>query len=514
MHRIRTTLAVLIATASLASAIDVLAQQISLQEAVARALERNLDLRSERFQPEISRQNIVIQDAAFDAKLTGTGTYGKTKDAYSGGTYDYQTGTMTPGGDGKNSNAGSASVGVSKLVSTGGTLGVQTSFDHDTSMSGGNYNFRPEDETGVYVTFTQPLLKGAWADVTLAELRKAKSALTAAQLSLRGKALDTVLDVSGKYWNVSYAHKSVELKKSSVEAAEKLLEETKAKHEAGLVSDVDLLQSQSSLSSKRQALTQARLNLAAAGDDLAAAMGSLLDEKGTAYSPETADLPSDFGHIQSFDDVWPKILSEDIDTLVQEESIRQADIDKHVADNGRKPQLDLSLKAGYTGAGDTEGDSYSSLNDRDGNMWTTSLNFSMPLGRREDVAKSRRASAQLEQAKIKLINVKQTLYKDARQAWRDIELGVERCESTKAAVEYQRQAFETAKAKYSSGLISFRELLDSETDYDNAQDDYIDALRNLAVARYKMARLDGSLPQLLKLESNPSMPSLEKPIKK
>lgn len=488
----------MLATSGLVSTLGADSPNVTLQEAVARALERNLDLRSQRFEPIVSRQDVVIQDAAFDTKLEASGSYGKSTDAYTA----------------QNSAAGSGSVGVSKTVSTGGTVELSSTFSHDTSMSGqSGYNYMPEDKSGLYVTFTQPLLKGAWADVTLAELRKAKSALTAAQLTLRGKALDTVLDVSEKYWNLAYSQDSVELKRTSVKAAEQLVEETQAKAEAGLASDVDLLQAKSSLSSKKQALTQAELDLSTAGDDLAEAMGTLLDEKGTRYNPGITALPTDLGGVGAFDDIWPKILSEDIDSLVQEEKVRQADLDRVVADNGRKPQLDVSLKAGYTGAGNTEGDAYSSLQDRDGNEWTSSLSFSMPLGRREDVARSRRANALLEQSKVQLISVKQTLYKNARQAWRDIELGVDRCESTRAAVEYQKQAFETAKAKYTSGLISFRELLDVETDYDTAQTDHIDALRDLAVARYKMARLDGSLPQLLQLDANSSMPTLDKPSK-
>lgn len=487
----------MLATSCVVVNLDAGDTKVSLQEAVARALERNLDLRAQRYEPEISRQNVVIQDATFDIQLNATGSYGKSKDAYSG----------------KNSNAGSSSVGVSKTVSTGGKVELETTFSHDTSMSGGNYNFMPEDQAGLYVTFTQPLLKGAWADVTLAELRKAKSALTASNLTLRGLALDTVLNVSEKYWNLAYAKESVEFKRSSVQAAEKLLEETTAKAEAGLASEVDLLQAKSSLSTKKQALTQAEMDLATAGDNLAEYMGSLLDEKGTTYNPEVASLPDDFAHMDTFDSLWPKILAEDVDTLVQEESIRQADLDKIVADNGRRPQLDVSLKAGYTGAGDTEGDSYSSLKDRDGNDWKSTLTFSMPLGRRSDIAKSRKASALLEQAKVRLINVKQTLYKEARQTWRDIELGVDRCAATRDAVDYQKQAFEAARAKYESGLISFRELLDAQTDYDTAQAERIDALRDLAVARYKMARLDGTLPQLLQVQGNPSLPSLEQPSK-
>lgn len=488
MHHTRILLAALTACGTPLLAQDTTpAVDLTLPQAVAQALENNFDLRVQRYEPKISADDVEIEKAAFDIQLTASAGIGSDKDAWTGESY----------------GNGSATVGITKQTATGATIGLETELEHTGTASVDSTN-------SLYATLTQPLLKGAWADVALAELRKSRSALTVAQMQLRSDALDLVEDVATKYWDYAYASAYAELSQSSVDAAEKLAEETQAKVDAGLASDVDLLQARSSLFTKQETLSQAKQDLAAAGDDLAEVMGSLMDSTGTAYLPHVTTLPTAVtDDVPDFTAEWPKILSEDLSGAMQEETVRQARIDANVARNARKPQLDLTLKAGYSGADYDESGAYDSLADRDGHSWNGALAFSMPFGRREDIAKARQADAQLQQARIQLSSVKQTLYKNARQAWRDIQLAVDRCGSTTSAVDYQQKAFDKAKVQYSRGLISFRELLDSQTDLDNARQEQLDALRDLAVARTSMARLDGTLPDIVRMTDTRTIPTVD-----
>jgi outer membrane protein TolC len=471
MHKLRlSVLALALATPAL------YAQQapggnLTLQEAVGMAVEKNLQLRIQRFEPLIASESVTVQDSAFDVQLNGSASAGTAKAPLTG----------------VERSTGGVSAGVSKLVSTGGTVSLNTTLDHD------NYYTSSSDATGIGLSFTQPLLRGAWADVTLAELRKSRSTLNEAHLQLRGDTLDLILTVSSDYWNLSYAYGRRDLLQSSVNAATKLVEETEAKAMVGLATDIDLLQARASLSDKKAALTDAELAIAKSGDELAQSMGTLLDMQGTSFRPAVASLPQDYSTAPEFESLWPVILAEDTDTLVQEEKISRADIDRVVARSDRRPQLDLTLSAGVDGAGDNEHDAYRSLHDRDGNNWSTGMKFSMPFGRRADLARYRQADSRLEQAKIGLISVKQDLYKRARQAWRDVQLGVDRCQSANARVEFQKQALERARVRYDRNLMSFRELLDAQTDYDDACLQQIAAQRDLAIARTTLARLGGTL---------------------
>ncbi len=477
MRSIPISLAVLFSAVPLASAAPS-GESLSLARAVDLALERNLGLKVQRYEPAISAGDVVIEEAAFDTQLTAGAGLGGDTIAATGAEY----------------GNGSFSAGASKKLATGATVELSTTLDHDTASATG-------DGAGVGVSITQPLLRGAWADVTLAELRKAKSRLTAAELQLRSDTLDLVLAVENKYWDLSYSAGYVKYAESSVQAAEQLVEEVRAKLSANRASDVDLLEAQSSLASKKNLLTQARQNQAKAADDLSVLMGDLMEREGTVYEPVVEELPRDVNPAPDFAALWPTILSEDISGLIRNETIRRADLDALVARSDRRPQLDLTLSGGYSGSGASEGDAYDSLDDRDGRTWKSRLAFSMPLGRRENIAKSRQAAAKLEQAKLGLLDSRQSLYQQARQAWRDVNMNLERCASTAAGVEYQEKAFEMAKVKYQNGLITFRELLDSQSDCDSARQDNLDALRDLAEARAALARLDGTLARTVAPET-------------
>ncbi|MFA5256995.1 MAG: TolC family protein [Opitutales bacterium] len=471
MHPLRISIAALLIAGSALKAQD--AQVLTLSEAVAQALHNNLDLRIQKYEPLIAKDTVKVQEAAFDIRLDASAGAGGDKSAL--------TGDAT--------SSGFATAGATKMISTGATVGLTTTLDHSPALA-------KDSNTALTASITQPLLRGAWSDVTLAELRKAQSSMTQSQLQLRSKALDLILGVSTQYWNLSHARENVELLKSSVHAAELLVEESRAKLDAGLATDIDLLQAQASLSEKQEALTQAELAIFAAGDELAQSMGTLLEQAGTSFNPSVAALPTDLSKSFAFEQIWPGILAADLDSAMQEEAIRRADLERIQASNGRLPQVDLVLETGLSGSDSSEKDSYDSLANGDGHDWSTTLKFSMPLGRRADIARSRQSQSRLEQAKIQLIAVKQALYKKARQAWRDVELGVDRCNSAKARVEYQSVALDRAKSRYSNNLISFRELLDAQKDFDDARLMYINALRDLAVARATMARLQGGIGEV------------------
>ncbi len=468
MHSIKTTILALLLAPTLLQAEG--EGMLTLQQAVSEALARNMDLRIQRYDPFIARQTLGVEEAAFDIILNA--------DA---GLYNANSAL-----DGSSTTKGSLSAGATKKTVTGATLGLTTTLDHNSALA-------KDSSSSITASISQPILRGARKEVVLADLNKASSQLSQAQLQLRSNALDLVLEVNTRYWNLSYAKQQVRLLESSVKSAELLLDESRAKLKAGLVSEIELLQAMALLSERREALTKAQLATASAADELAQGMGTLLELGGTSFEPTVAELPTNMGAVTPFGELWPLILERDLASAMQEETIRRAYIDHVKAGNARLPQLDLILQAGLSGADKSEYDSLGSLMDRDGRELNTQLKFSMPLGRKAEIAQSRQAAARLEQERIRLVAVKESLYKNARNTWRDLQLGVDRCYSGKARVDYQLMALEKARSSFSANLISFRELIDAQKDYDDAQLVYLDSLRDLTLARAGMARLDGTL---------------------
>jgi hypothetical protein len=114
-----TLAALLLAAASPAPAQEPV---LTLEAAVAQALDHNLVLRAQKLEPEIARQGVIIEDAAFDVVLSGdAGTHRSSQEFVGAETQasQYEQDNVT--------------VGASKRVSTGATATLETSLTRTES---------------------------------------------------------------------------------------------------------------------------------------------------------------------------------------------------------------------------------------------------------------------------------------------------------------------------------------------------------------------------------------------
>jgi outer membrane protein TolC len=425
--------------------------------------------------------------------------------------YDADTGTYTtievPTSD---LTQDRATVGATKLLRSGTELSLSTAAtrrDSNSTTVVGSQVLSATDryDTSLTARVVQPLLQGAWSGINLARLRQAQSVLAEEQLRSRAQAADVTLAAQQAYWTLSHAYARRDLLGSSVEAAQQLVDEMQARADRGLATPIDLLQAQAELAQRKEDLIQAEVAIGTAGDELAEAMGGLLDQGGVGYTPVVAELPRGEVPLAAFQGVWPRVLEEDFDARIQQEAIARNDLDRIIAEDMHKPRLDAYAQGSLLGVDESgPGRAYGDAARREGHSWSAGVEFSVPWGRREGLARSRQADLIVEQAKIRLIQIKQDLYKRARLAWRTVNAGNERLKAARARLEFEDGAYDQARARYDRGLTSFRELLEARRDLDSARSVYIDVLRDLAIARGALARMDGSLFEQIDFSHNPA----------
>jgi len=478
-----TLAALLLAAASPAPAQEPV---LTLEAAVAQALDHNLVLRAQKLEPEIARQGVIIEDSAFDVVLSGdAGTHRSSQEFVGAETQasQYEQDNVT--------------VGASKRVSTGATATLETSLTR-TESNAAVVRAGEQFDTALTLRLVQPLLQGAWSGANLARLRQAESRLAEEQLRLRGRAMDLTLEVTRRYWTLSHAYARRDLLLSALEAAQALVDEMQARADRGLATPIDLLQAQAQLASRKEDLILAETAIADAGDALAEAMGNLLRDPGTGFTPEVADLPLTEVQMGDFQKIWVQVLIEDLDTRIQELAIERSDLQRLIELNARRARLDAYAEGSLQGNDEGRaGRAYRNALSHDGHAWSAGVQFSVPWGQREGIARVRQAELLIEQAKTRLIELKQDLYKRARAAWRNVDAGNERLRAARTRVEFEENAYAQARARYDRGLSSFRELLEARRDLDTARLVLVDVLRDLAIARSSVARLDGSLFQQL-----------------
>ena len=120
------------------------------------------------------------------------------------------------------------------------------------------------------------------------------------------------------------------------------------------------------------------------------------------------------------------------------------------------------------------------------------VTLSFPWGFREERARVRQARAGREREELRLAQVEQDILVNVRNAVRALETSVENLRLSSLTAELSAREYETEKARYDSGLSTFRRVQESQDDLDQARLAELQAKVNLRVAQANLDRLEGT----------------------
>lgn len=285
---------------------------LSLNDAIALALENNLDIAIARYNLNIADTDVLRAKAGAQILGVNAGIVQNTPGGGVGG-----IGTQVGSGTGGTTlGAGGAGAGAGGIVSStsGGLFGpFITSFDPvltgnfqsdhfhilpsstfspaspqntttanfqyvqgfpwGTNLSVGFNNTRttvgdapfsplsPQLNSNFKFQLTQHLLQGFGFAPNTRFLRIAKNNRELSDVAFRLQIITTVDQIENMYWDLVYAYENQRVKEESLAFSEKTLSDTKKQVEIGSLAPIEAVRSQSSLAADQQALTVAKTNL-------------------------------------------------------------------------------------------------------------------------------------------------------------------------------------------------------------------------------------------------------------
>ena len=339
----------------------------------------------------------------------------------------------------------------------------------------------------------QPLLKDAWSTVNLAPLARAKVTAERSLFELRSDVLDLVLNTEIAYWNLVYTRADKALTASSMALAKNLLEENGERKRLGLVTPLEVLQAEAEFLNQQEAIIQADRAIEDAQDVLRHAMGQTDFMETISGEILVTSLPDKMEPPRPIGDVVKDTVISDVDAKVQERRIEVERINRILAQDETRPDLDLTAGVTYLGRDQDGNTAYRGAYNADGHDWTLGLEVRMPWGFRDARARARQAERALESATLQLYSIKQEKALAARNAWRSASAGFKRIEVTRASVLLNEEAFEQERARYGSGLVPYRSVLEAQRDYDRAKSNYLQSIIEALRATARLSRVDGTL---------------------
>jgi outer membrane protein TolC len=200
---------------------------LTLEDAVKRALENNLDIAVQRIGQQTYDVDIASIRSVYSPTLSSIVSSSNSKNASTSTISGGQTGATI------NNSTFLFNGGLTQDVPwAGGALNLQLD-NRRSETSNTTATINPQYNPTWAATYNQPLLRDFKIDTTRQQLLVTRISQDISDIQLREVTINTIANVRNAYWDFVFAVQSVETSKQSLALAEELYRNNQAKVEIG-----------------------------------------------------------------------------------------------------------------------------------------------------------------------------------------------------------------------------------------------------------------------------------------
>ncbi len=455
--------------------------RLSVDDAVRTAVERNLGLRVETFNPAIAATGLDRARAIYDPRLAALIDHrGENRQAGPGSTFVNRTRFFD------------ANASLDQLLPTGATASAAfTNFwsrnnlgiSDNLGLSASRYA-QPE----LTLSLSQPLLQGLGKEVTERGITTADDAMELSLASWNQKALDTAADARNRFLALVKARESLATRKASLAVARRVHEENEARVKAGVLAAFELQDSEFGVLQREKDLLDAELAERDAADQLSVTLnlppGTILDVPDTPWS-DVLD-PSE-------EEAVGVALRRRPDLVIARISLRTAEFNERISRNLALPSLALEGAAGITGIGEDYGNAIDDMRTGKYPNWSVGLRFSVPLGNTAARADVAAAGLKTRQARAVVAVLEESAGLEIRAALRALETRRKQNEVAGKGVSVAETRLASFLKRGKLGLSTTKDVLDAEANLTQARENLSGARTDFQSALTSLWKSTGEL---------------------
>jgi outer membrane protein TolC len=493
--RVRTVCLVVLLGVSPALAAEVEPVSLTLREAVLMALERNLDLKIERYEPFIAHEEIRRAKGEFDPFLNlALSVRGQELPINSALEQQANQATITD-----DSLTPEGTVGGKLVTGTRYSLGlVAPGVQTDNPNRLFDEYYRPI----LGMELVQPLLKGFGPEVNTIRIRQAEKSERIARHVVEARVLTVIQDVETRYWILYKAQQHIRVIASSVELAADLVQRLRRLLGVGLATALDVRQAEVTVETRRGDLVRAQADLRNAQAQLALVTDP---RDGLSARLQTAEAPKEDGVPVDLAGKLERAMAERPEIRRQEQVVEQLALQVKLDENNVLPNLDLVGSAGYTGlAGKGSGprvtapptssqgtsyfDAFNNFFTPDGNLtWSVGLRLQIPLGNREAVARLEQAKLRRGQEEMRLALLRSQIGIEVETAFEEMTAAWGQILAASEGVRVAQEQLAAQERQLEAGLSTVRRVLEAQEVVAFAEDRRIEMVERYTRARSRLA---------------------------
>ncbi len=511
---------------------------LALEDAIALALENNLDIAVNRYNLPIAQTDLLRAKGGgatrgvagsfqsttlFSGSLGGGvgsggggggsgagGTLGGTSingvgfggnlDPYISAFFGY-TGATTPldylvvsGVPTEVSHFSYFSTNYSQGFVSGTTIGV-SEYSYRLSDNTTTAIFNPEFVSGLSVGFAQNLLNGYGKRANARFIRIGRNNLNFSMSVFRQSVIAQVAMVMTTYYSLLADQESIRVGQEGLEFAQKLLENNKAELKIGAVSQYDVLLSEQAVDDQQQALIAAQNTFSQDAQTMKAKISKTFNEQlATVDITPTDKLPEPHP-----DDVPP--LAEALrEAQAHRPEIEQADINLRNQDltiagtrNALLPQVAIFGTYSFQGLGGALRPSFANIVDNTYPNISYGIQVGFPFRNREAQADAARALLEKQQLVMKLQDAKNQAVWDVSKAVSAVEQARVALDAALKSANVSRQVLDMQQQKFQLASATVEEVIAAQRNLATAEGNVVKNRAAYASALIQFEQATGTL---------------------
>jgi len=475
---------------------------LTLENAVARALANSPEFTSVSFDPAIAKDSIDIASSEFDITAFGEVNYDKNDSLST----DISQNTKT------HSSSWEAGIRQKGITGAEWSLAYALTRSFDDSI---NRRYDTSYEPIMTFELRQPLLRDAWMDINLAGINISKLNYKISLTGFRQKAEDISTQVISLYWRLLQARRDIEIQQAmlgmTIETLKKV--ENRKKIDATMG---DIKQAETSVKSSEAALIETEKKLSDVQDQLKRLLAD--NQMNLVDNYDLVPISSlDTKLIDVDQTELLKVALKNNPRVNQAKlKIEVAEINVKVAKKQRMPRLDIFGSTEVTALSNSQGQAQDILSDRDYVNYSVGLTLEYPLGNREKKTEFRQRKLRHSKALSDFQNISDQVATQVKESMRRVQTSYKEIKVWKDGVDAAKihlksldDVLRVRKKLTPEYLLTKIQAQDSLV---NAQRKEIKAIVDYNIALTRLAQTTGTVLDIRSVKTAlPFITSLDKP---
>jgi len=461
--------------------------RLSMNEAVAMALEWNLGLKADRMDVEVADQGIVGARSAFLPQLSSrfgrsTGTRQPT---------DFTQGT---------SNISSRGLSLSATVGQtlpwyGGLYSVSWVGSRNDTIGGIANSFNPSINSSLNLNFTQPLLAGFRVDSARVGLETSQRSRSIADLTLQQRLVGAEVTVKLAYLNLVAAVEGRKVAQQAMDIADQSLKNARARVAVGQSPQIDVIEAEAQAAGFRESLIGADGRIGTAEDNL---RQLILDPSRPDYWQVRLEATDTIVLTPFQVDVEAAIknaLANRLDLISFRQNMEITDLRADLNKNLTMPSVNLELNYSASATGGTQfefgegfpppilsrtdrsfgsalGDTFSGAYPN----WSAFVRVAYPIGQTSAKVAVATTQIQKRQQELDVRNLELQIVRDVREAARQVQNSFERVQASRVTREAAERQLDAENRRFEVGMSTTLAQQQRQRDLANARNTELGAM--------------------------------------